>query len=100
MVFTFLFGIHITSNDMQATLLLDAQSQLGEGSFWHPTENKLYWVDIEKKELHIYDPAAKKDGHFDLPARVGTVVPVKGGGALVALQNGIHFIDTKTGKLT
>lgn len=85
---------------MQATLILDAKSQLGEGAFWHPAENKLYWVDIEKKELHIYDSISKKDMHFNVGSRPGTVVPVKGGGALIALQNGIHFIDTRTGELT
>src|SRR6478672_7732699 len=90
----------MNTKSLEAQLLLDAKAQLGEGSFWHPAENKLYWIDIEKMELHIYDPVTKKDLHFDLPARVGTVVPVKTGGALVALQNGIHFIDTKTGKLT
>ncbi|MEP6844646.1 MAG: SMP-30/gluconolactonase/LRE family protein [Panacibacter sp.] len=90
----------MTNNEMTATLLFDAKSQLGEGSFWHPKENKLYWVDIEKKELHIYDPGTKIDRHFVVPARIGSVVPVEDGGALVALESGIHFIDTKTGKLT
>ena len=99
MLFTFLYAAHTNTNDMQANLILDAKAQLGEGSFWHPAENKLYWIDIERKELHIYDPVSKKDIHFDVGARIGTVVPVKSGGALVALQNGIHFIDTKTGKL-
>lgn len=100
MVFIFLYGMDTDIETLEAKLLLDAKAQLGEGSFWHPTEKKLYWIDIEKGELHIYDPATTKDIHFDVGTRVGTVVPVKSGGALVALQNGIHFIDTQTGKLT
>lgn len=100
MVFTFLFSVHTNTETMEAKLLLDAKAQLGEGSLWHPTEKKLYWIDIEKGELHIYDPATKKDKHFNVGTRVGTVVPVKGGGALVALQNGIRYIDTRTGKLS
>ncbi|WP_089320035.1 SMP-30/gluconolactonase/LRE family protein [Pontibacter ummariensis] len=83
-----------------AALELDAKARLGEGALWHPTENKLYWIDIEGEKLHVYDPATKKDTEFLAGARIGTVVPVQGGGALVALQNGIHKIDTKTGKLT
>jgi len=67
----------MNTKSLEARLLLDAKSQLGEGSLWHPIENKLYWIDIENKELHNYDPVTKKDLHFDLPARVGTVVPVK-----------------------
>jgi sugar lactone lactonase YvrE len=87
-------------DDLQAELVLDAKTMLGEGSIWQPSEDKLYWVDIEGKTLHIYDPATKSDKVWPVGSRIGTVVPVKGGGALVALQNGIHFMDTKTGKLT
>ena len=87
------------SEDLQAELLLDAKAILGEGSIWHPKENKLYWIDIEGKSLHIYDPVTKQDKSFPVGARIGTVVPVEGGGALVALQNGIYEIDTNTGKL-
>jgi sugar lactone lactonase YvrE len=88
------------SEDLQAELVLDAKAMLGEGSIWHPKENKLYWIDIEGKALHIYDPVSKEDKQFPVNARIGTVVPVQGGGALVALQNGIYKIDTKTGELT
>src|SRR3990170_4426148 len=88
------------SDDLNAELVLDAKAMLGEGSIWHPKENKLYWVDIEGKLLHIYDPATGQDKEFPVGSRIGTVVPVKNGGALVALQNGIHKIDTKTGKLS
>jgi sugar lactone lactonase YvrE len=73
---------------------------LGEGSIWHPKENKLYWVDIEGKMLHVYDPSTNEDKFFPVGSRVGTVVPVQDGGALVATQSGIQKIDTKTGKLT
>jgi sugar lactone lactonase YvrE len=88
------------SDDLHAELVLDAKAMLGEGSIWHPRENKLYWVDIEGKALHIYDPVSNEDNVFPVGARIGTVVPVQSGGALVALQNGIYKIDIKTGKLT
>lgn len=82
-----------------AKLILDAQAMLGEGAIWQPAEKKLYWIDIEGKALHIFDPVSTEDKVFPVGERIGTVVPVAGGGALVALQNGIHRIDTKTGKL-
>lgn len=85
---------------IKAELVLDAEATLGEGHLWHYKEQVLYWVDIEGKELHIFDPETKKDTCFSVGERIGTVVPVAKGGALVALQNGIHHIDTKTGKLT
>jgi sugar lactone lactonase YvrE len=87
------------SHSKKVTLEIDAKAQLGEGALWHPTENKLYWVNIEGRTLHIYDPVTRENQSFWVKERVGTVVPVKNGGALVALQNGIHFIDTRTGRL-
>jgi sugar lactone lactonase YvrE len=90
----------IPLQDLDATLVLDAKTMLGEGSIWQPKENKLYWIDIEGKTLHIYDPRSKEDKVFPVGARIGTVVPAGNGSALLALQNGIYQIDTKTGKLT
>jgi sugar lactone lactonase YvrE len=87
------------TKEVEARLVLDAKATLGEGALWHPAEKRLYWVDIEDRELHLFDPATGKDKVWPVGERVGTVVPVVEGGALVALQNGIHFIDTDTGKL-
>jgi sugar lactone lactonase YvrE len=86
-------------SELEAALVLDAKATLGEGALWHPAEKRLYWVDIEGRKLHLYDPATEEDKVWPVGERVGTVVPVVNGGALVALQNGIHFIDTNTGKL-
>ncbi|WP_299821269.1 SMP-30/gluconolactonase/LRE family protein [uncultured Pontibacter sp.] len=85
---------------VEATLVFDAKAILGEGALWHPAEQCLYWVDIEGKKLHFYKPQTSENSSLDVGARIGTVVPVSGGGALVGLQTGIHHIDTKTGALT
>src|SRR3954468_15363829 len=90
--------MHIITLD--ATLILDAKAQLGEGSIWHPLEQKLYWLDIEGRELHIFDPASREDKFFNVGERVGTVVPVEDGGLLLALENGIYFFETKNQRLT
>lgn len=81
-----------------ASLVLDAKAVLGEGSLWHPKDQVLYWVDIEGKAFHIFEPDSGTDTCFTVSGRIGTVVPVAGGGALIALQNGIHFLDTQTGE--
>lgn len=85
-------------NTITAQLEIDAKAYLGEGALWHPVEKKLYWINIEGRQLHIFDPASKKDSVFDVHERIGTVVPVEAGGILIALQTGIHCMDTKTGK--
>ena len=86
--------------ELNAKLELDAKAQLGEGALWHPTARKLFWVDIEGKSLHLYNPESGEDKVLDVGARIGTVVPVQDGGALVALQHGIYHINTQTGKLS
>ena len=86
-------------NNTQAKVILDVKATLGEGAIWHPEENKLYWVDIEGKLLHIFDPITGTDAVYDTSERIGTVVPVKRGGALVALQNGIAHFDLMNDKI-
>jgi sugar lactone lactonase YvrE len=88
------------AQDKTATLVLDGKAMLGEGALWHPIQKVLYWVDIEGKSVHIFDPKTYNDQVINVGERVGTVVPVHKGGALVALQNGVHHLNIKTGKLS
>jgi sugar lactone lactonase YvrE len=84
---------------LPSELVLDAKAQLGEGALWHEGEQRLYWVDIEGKKLHIYTPATGEDREIPVGERIGTVVPTGDGQVLVALQNGIHLLHPDTGKL-
>ncbi|MDB5267406.1 MAG: hypothetical protein JWP58_446 [Hymenobacter sp.] len=85
---------------MQAESILHAQAALGEGALWNPETAELYWVDIEGRALHVFDPATGHDRRYPVGKRIGTVVPMRNGNALVALQTGIHEIDLRTGLLT
>ncbi len=87
-------------HDMDAKLILDTKAQLGEGPIWNPETNQLYFIDIEARQLHIYTPEVDELRSFPTGERIGTVVPIESGGALVALQNGIHSIDLVSGNLT
>lgn len=91
---------YIPNQNLTAELVLNANATLGEGAIWHPTEKRLYWIDIEAAELHLYDPATGKDTLFHTGEKPGTVVPVKGGGVLLATQNSIRKLDTEIGELT
>ena len=84
---------------MQAQPILHSQAALGEGALWNPETKQLYWVDIEGRAFHVFDPATRQDRHFRVGARVGTVVPLHGGDVLLALQTGIHQLNTATGQL-
>ena len=85
---------------MPAQSVFSALAALGEGALWNPATQRLYWVDIEGWAFHTFDPATGRDQVFPTGARVGTVVPLPNGNVLVALQTGIHRLDTATGQLT
>ena len=86
------------SNFTQPKVILDVKARLGEGAIWHPVDKKLYWVDIEGRFIHVYDPISKSDIKYDTLERIGTVVPVKSGGVLLALENGIFHLDLESGQ--
>ena len=85
---------------LHATSILPAQAALGEGALWNPESVRLYWTDIEGQALHVFDPNTGHDRLYPTGARIGTVVPMHNGRALVALQTGIHEINLTTGQLT
>ena len=85
---------------MKAELCFEIKSQLGEGAFWDHQEQRLYWVDIEGKKAHIYDPALNSNITFDTPSRIGTIVPKNKEAAVIALEDGIYMINTSNGEIT
>jgi sugar lactone lactonase YvrE len=85
---------------MQAQSILHTQAKLGESAIWNPETARLYWVDIEGRALHVFDPATGEDRRYPTGKRIGTIVPMHNGHALVALQNGLHELDLDTGRLS
>lgn len=81
-------------------LVLGAKATLGEGAIWHARKGLLYWVDIEGRKVHIYNPATGKDREIDVGQPVGTVVPRKGGGLMLALHHGFATLDVETGEVS
>ena len=82
-----------------AELVIDARAMLAEGPVWHAQRQLLYWVSILAGEVHVYDPATNEDRAIDVGQLVGTVVPRKSGGVIVALHHGIASLDLVTGDL-
>ncbi len=84
----------------QADLAYEYKAQLGEGALWNAAAQQFYWVDIEGKEFHTYDPISKKDEVYPMPSRVGTVVGIDDVSAMVALEDGIYTVDLNTKEVT
>jgi sugar lactone lactonase YvrE len=81
-------------------VVLNVKAQLGEGAIWNQLENRLWWVDIEKGILHVFNPVDGTDKEYPMGRRVGTVVPTESGKALVALEDGLNFFDLETSELS
>jgi len=87
-------------SNLVAQLEFKFESQLGEGAVWNYKTQELYWVDIEGKALHIYNPKTKVNKTFPTPSRIGTVVPYTLTEAVVALEDGIYKLNLETGELS
>ena len=64
--------------------------QLGESPFWHPQEQRLYWVDIPSQRVRRWDPAAGQAQSWELPQEPGCIAPALHGGLVLALRDGIY----------
>ncbi|MDW8343057.1 MAG: SMP-30/gluconolactonase/LRE family protein [Verrucomicrobiae bacterium] len=77
-------------------VVLDAHAELGEGAIWHAQRQVLYWVDILKQQVHVFNPKTRRNRTIQLAEPVGTVVPRKAGGVMVAAKHGFAHLDLNT----
>lgn len=78
--------------------VLDAKSELGEGTLWDPAAGVLWWVDIWGKAIHRFDPVTGKDDVFPTPEYVGCLAIRENGGLIVTMEKGFYFFDPAIGK--
>lgn len=71
------------------------RSRWGEGPIWW--RDSLYYVDIEGHLVLRYDPRTGLEHSWNVGERVGTVVPRRGGGLLIAGDNGFAALDEESG---
>ena len=72
---------------------------LGESPFWHPTEQRLYWLDIPGHALHRFRPADGQHQQWPLDSEPSCCAPLHGGcGLLLAMRDGIWRFDTDSGQ--
>lgn len=68
--------------------------QLGESPFWHPDEQRLYWVDIPGKLIHRAHMATGATQSWAMPLEPGCIAPARSkgeaSGLVIALRDGIY----------
>ena len=68
----------------------DTLHALGESPFWHPQEERLYWVDIALQHVWRHHVPSQHTERWELPQTPGAIAPCRSGGLLLALRDGIY----------
>jgi len=79
--------------------VLKTQAVIGEGPVWSVSDQRLYWVDIPEKKVHVFQPSDGSNQTFDLPDLVTSATPRKGGGLVLTLRKSVAFFDPETRSL-
>lgn len=80
-----------------AESVLSSHAVLGEGACWFPNEQRLYWVDILRCEVHRFDPVTGVDDVRSTPCHVTMVQPTTRGDLILATRDGLARMDFESG---
>ncbi len=82
-------------------VVLDVGAKLGECPTWSPEQGLLYWVDIDGRAIHAFDPAGGDDRSWQLDVRPGAIALTRERSRLlVAAENELAWLDLDTGVLS
>ncbi|MFZ1429792.1 MAG: SMP-30/gluconolactonase/LRE family protein [Geminicoccaceae bacterium] len=84
---------------MRVEVAVNARDGVGEGPFWDEAAQALWWVDITGKAVRRWVPATGERQTWPVSDFPSAVVLRRGGGALLAMRDGLYFLDPHDGKL-
>jgi sugar lactone lactonase YvrE len=84
---------------MKITRLAAPECKGGENPMWDAQRGELHYIDNAGWKVHSYNPESGATRTLDMPCTITTLVLRRGGGAVVTLRNGIHFLDLDSGAL-
>lgn len=85
---------------MKIDIVADVKTHLGEGPLWDVDQQRLYWVDSLSGKIFKSTADGAEIRAWDVPEKIGSMAIRKDGvGAVVALANGIHLLDFRTGEV-
>ncbi len=84
---------------LEAELVHQHDSILGESPLWDDRENVLYWVDIDRGQIHRFDPAARENTTHTLPTKVSSIGRRRSGGLIASLKKNFAAFDPSSGSV-
>lgn len=75
-------------------VVLKNQAVLAEGPAWDSAHHALLWVDIVQHTINRFDLRSGKNQSVKFDATIGSVVPRKSGGYVLATDNGLIELST------
>lgn len=80
--------------------VLVAGAELGESPVWDGEQGLLYWVDIDGRAVHAFDPTAGSDKRWALDVRPSAIARTADANRLlVAAENTLFWLDLDGGEL-
>lgn len=75
---------------MKLTALSVPKAIVGEGPVWDVETQRLLWIDIIGARLWQHDPEMEQTWDWELPGVVGSMALRAGGGAIIAMGDGVY----------
>lgn len=77
---------------------VNAKARLGECPVWSTAEQVLYWIDIDGRRIHRFDPASGRDAQRSTSGRPGSIGLTRGPGRLLlAVEHELSHFHWATG---
>ncbi len=84
----------------EVRVCVDCETHLGESPLWDVAKQRLYWLDSLGGDIRRCMADGSELRHWKMPAAIGSMALRVGGGAVVALETGLHLFDFDTGART
>jgi sugar lactone lactonase YvrE len=84
----------------QVRVAFDAPMEVGECPLWNHETGLLYWIDIDGCAVHSLCLADGRHNAWSMPSEPGCIALCGGARLLVALRDGLYFLDAQSGSLT
>lgn len=81
----------------KASLLIDSRCSLGEGPFWHPGRQQLFWFDINNKAMFAATPEGEVVQRWDLPEIVAAGSIIDQDNLAVVTETGLKRFHLQQG---